>query len=146
MMFEESVTKAILVWLKETGWTVLDYDFPGGGTGRKFHMGGASSSKTKDIWIPDIVAVKNGAFLLFENKRVDTLSDYAKIRDVSRNPRLVSELSAAYPQEDVKTISFGIGFSGPARYADRIPESGANLVVAVGNDSSVQVLYKDCVE
>lgn len=143
MISEEQVTRAILVWLQANGWTVLDYDFPGGGTGRKFHMNGTSSSKTRGLWIPDIVAVKNGTFLLFENKHVDTLSDYAKIREMSGMALLSSELAAAYPRENVKAILFGIGFSGPVRHADRIPESGVDLVLSVDDDFTVQIRYKD---
>lgn len=146
-MSEEQVTKAILVWLQSSGWTILDYDFPGGGTGRLFHLEESSVfGKSQGVVIPDVVAVKNGCCLLMEDKQVDTLSDYAKIQGVSQSRKLLPLLMSAYPQENVRKVLFGIGFSGSARFSDLVSASGVNLVLSVDDDFSVHVLHKDFVE
>ena len=74
IMTEEQVTKSILKWLVDSGWEILDYDFPGGGTGRKFHIGNGRSDKTKGIVIPDVIALRNDVILLFQARQINCIS------------------------------------------------------------------------
>ena len=75
---EEEVTKRILKWLVETGWEIICFDFPQSGTGRQLHPN-IRTNQTDGVIIPDIVAIKNGTVLDFENKDRFVLEDFEKI-------------------------------------------------------------------
>ena len=77
-MKEEDVTKAIIKKLVSAGWEIICYDFPQSGTGRVLHPNDRDS-KTLGAIIPDIVAIKAGIVLDFENKDRFVLSDFEKI-------------------------------------------------------------------
>lgn len=80
-MREEDVTKAIIKRLLSTGWEIICYDFPQSGTGRVLHPNDRDS-KTLGAIIPDIVAIKDGIVLDFENKDRFVLSDFEKIANL----------------------------------------------------------------
>ena len=66
---EERITRRVLSWLKDQGWTIVTYDYPQSGTGYSLHsINRVESSKNDGVIIPDIVATKNGLALFFENK------------------------------------------------------------------------------
>ena len=77
-MKEENVTKAILRKLVSAGWEIICYDFPQSGTGRVLHPNDRDS-KTLGAIIPDIVAIKDGIVVDFENKDRFVFSDFEKI-------------------------------------------------------------------
>ena len=130
-MSEEQVTRAILKWLMERGWTILDYDFPGGGTGRKFHVGDIADSKTKGIVTPDIIAIRDKTIIVFENKAVDTLSDYDKVARLREDKEFLGLLRNAYPDEYVECVTWGIGYSGAAKHREQAGLCGLDIVVCV---------------
>ena len=134
-MTEEQVTKTILKWLVDSDWEILDYDFPGGGTGRKFHVGNGRSEKTKGIVIPDIIALKNNVMLVLENKSVDTLSDYEKIKQFAESNDFRVQLEAAYPDINILKVIWGIGYSGQQKYTSQAADSNVNVVINVVGDS-----------
>ena len=79
-MKEEKVTINILNWLESNGWKIICYDFPQSGTGFVLHSCNRNnSSKNKESVIPDIIAIKNGTVVFFENKDRFVLSNYKKI-------------------------------------------------------------------
>lgn len=131
-MREEQVARSVLSWLTERGWEILDYDFPGGGTGRSFHVG-EFQDKTSGLVIPDVIAIKDSTLLVMENKAKDTRSDYEKIGRLSGSgfERLLHE---AYPQRTFDHVVFGIAFSGPSRYAELAEVNGVGVVVQVAED------------
>lgn len=129
-MNEEQVTKAIVRWLAGAGWTILDYDFPGSGTGRPFHVGD-NGGKTKGIVIPDVIAERNGTIVLFENKSRDTTSDYRKIAKVSTNLRFGEALKNAYPAVGIKRILWAIGYYGEPKHLNLAAAAHVDIVVSV---------------
>ena len=80
-MREEDVTKSIIKRLLSTGWEIICYDFPQSGTGRVLHPNDRDS-KTLGAIIPDIVAIRDGIVLDFENKDRFVLSDFEKIANL----------------------------------------------------------------
>ena len=44
-MREEKVTKNILDWLEENGWTIICYDFPQSGTGVLLHLNNSNRTE-----------------------------------------------------------------------------------------------------
>ncbi len=141
-MTEEQVTKCILQWLIKRNWNILDYDFPGGGTGRKFHLD-QNSSKNFGIKIPDVIAFKNGTMLLFENKTTDTRSDYEKIKQISQNKDFILLLQKAYPDKEILSIKWGIGFSGENKFIEIASDSGVDFVVNVTNNQECKLVWGD---
>ena len=135
IMTEEQVTKSILKWLVDSGWEILDYDFPGGGTGRKFHIGNGRSDKTKGIVIPDVIALRNDVILILENKSVDTLSDYEKIKQLAESSDFRVQLEAAYPDISIVKVLWGVGYSGRQKYTSQAVNSNVNVVVNVSGNS-----------
>lgn len=57
-MWEENVTLSLINWLKDSGWDVIAFDYPGSGTGIRLHKNG-TRYKNKDTIVPDIIAVRN---------------------------------------------------------------------------------------
>lgn len=142
-MSEEQVTRAVLSWLTAHGWEILDYDFPGGGTGRSFHVGGLTG-KNAGIIIPDVIAWKDSCALVMENKAKDTKSDYDKIHRLSGNEDFLFQLCKAYPTKHMGRILFGgIAFSGPPRYLKMASDMGVGLVLRVNEDRTCQVEYAE---
>ena len=74
-MTEEEITKSILKWLIENNWEIICFDFPKSGTGIFLHPNG-SSNKNKDSINIDIIAIKNGISLFFENKDRFSFPEY----------------------------------------------------------------------
>ena len=138
-MTEEQVKKAILKWLTDNAWEILDYDFPGGGSGRKFHVESGESDKTKGIVIPDIVAIKGGVVLICENKSVDTLSDYTKIKHLVHSNDFRAQLSLAYPDVVIEKVVWGIGYGGLPKHLAKASSSRVDVIISVvgGENSSV---------
>ena len=66
-MTEEELTISLLEFLQVKGWDIICYDFPQSGTGRMIHPDD-TNSKTEGGIIPDIVALKDGICIFFENK------------------------------------------------------------------------------
>lgn len=142
-MTEEQVTKAVMEWLVRNGWEVLDYDFPGGGTGRRFRFADAAGRRDKNAgaFCPDVVAWRDGLFLLSEDKAVDTLSDYGKQARVKQDPTLPEQLAAAYPGKPFRGIRVAVAFSAPFHHRNAAEEIGLDAVLTVSPDNSVSLAF-----
>ena len=141
-MTEEQVTRSVLQWLTDLGWDILDYDFPGGGTGRSFHIDDCVD-KTEGIVIPDVIAFKDGVILLFEDKSVDTWTDYEKVERIAKTVKFLDLLRAAYPDKEICNIRWGIAYSGARRFIDRVKDTCIDFVVNVMPDSKCEVVFGD---
>lgn len=88
-MNEGKVTKKIISYLKNNGWNILCFDYPQSGTGRNFkpseHCFSESGNKNKEHIIPDILAVKDGILLFFENKTNFYYDDFIKVNNLINN-------------------------------------------------------------
>ena len=138
-MREEQVARSVLSWLSDRGWEILDYDFPGGGTGRSFHVGEAQD-KTSGLVIPDVIAIKGATLLVLENKAGDTRFDYEKIRKL-RAAGFDRALHEAYPTRTFNRVVYGVAFGGPFRYADLAVSYGLDVVVQVAEDGTCSIVH-----
>ena len=139
---EEQVTKALLSKLVECEWDIIEYDFPQSGSGKMLHINGCSSEKNKDGIIPDIVAVKNGLGLFFENKNRVVKSDYHKIYSLINNNQYSDAIAALFKGYSIEKIFYGVGF--PSIKWNKKAASNSVLVdfvAGVKEDREIEFLY-----
>lgn len=111
-MREENVTKNILDWLEENGWTIICYDFPQSGTGVLLHFNNDKrTEKNKGGIIPDIIAVKNESALFFENKDRFYEPDFDKLYEIKTVSNYSDSLNQLLNGLNIKVIHYGIGIS-----------------------------------
>lgn len=108
IMKEEDVTKAIIKNLMAKGWQIICYDFPQSGTGRVLHPNDRSS-KTLGSIIPDIVAIKDGAVLDFENKDRFVYSDFEKIDALRKSDEYSESWQRLLSGFTYSKIYYGVG-------------------------------------
>ena len=107
-MKEEEVTKQMLKWLVQNGWEIICFDFPQSGTGRQLHPNDRSS-KTKGIIIPDIVAIKDGVVVDFENKDRFVFSDFEKVEELRNTNDYSNDWARLLSGRTYHSIYYGIG-------------------------------------
>ena len=91
---EEQVTKAILDWLETKGWEIICFDFPQSGTGVSLHLNEElRTTKNKGAFIPDIVAIKKGIVVFFENKDKFVLEDFNKVEELKQTANFSNSIS-----------------------------------------------------
>ena len=121
-MTEEQVTKKILEWLINNSWEIVTYDFPQSGTGKYLHPNKnirKEKSKNDKAFIPDIVAVKDGIAIFFENKNRFFLDDFIKLRDI-RNDNIYSEdIARLLKNYNIIDILYGIGASKSKKFIEK---------------------------
>lgn len=141
-MTEEQVTKAILQHLQNNGWRIVCFDFPQSGTGRVLHPNNAVGEKNKDSIIPDIVAVKNGIALFFENKDRFYKPDYKKINELIVDNQFTNAIATLLSVYNVKNIYYGIGLP-TEKHNDRSKKSATlvDFIVGISVDAKVEFLY-----
>ena len=141
-MTEEQVTKALLQHLTNNGWHIVCFDFPQSGTGRVLHPDNAYSEKNKDSIIPDIVAVKNGISLFFENKDRFYLPDYKKVNSLIVDNQYTSAINDLVTSYDVKNIFYGIGLPVD-KHKEKSKESVdlVDFILGVNIDKTITVLH-----
>ena len=140
-MTEEQVTKAILAYLLNCGWNIITYDFPQSGSGKLLHANGKFSDKNKGIII-DIVAVKDGVCLFFENKDRVVVSDYLKVSALIKDNQYTKAISMLLDGHAVNSTYYGIGF--PSDKWNAIAVAHASLVdfiVGVTANKNIEFLY-----
>ena len=110
-MTEEKVTIAILLYLENNGWEVVTYDYPQSGTGRVIHpnIGVREDTKNKGAIIPDIIAVRNGNAVYFENKNRFYALDFDKVEMLKTNNPYSIGMYDLLENKGVQSIEFGIG-------------------------------------
>ena len=131
-MIEESVTKAVIFFLKQHKWEILDYDFPGSGTGRNFRIGSDEDFKKRKRVIPDIIAYKNNTILWFENKDRDTIADYKKVFSLSlERKNLLEQINQVYPDKLASNLFFAIAHFGESKYLKKVTEYNISTILQV---------------
>ena len=106
---EENITKAIISWLEKGGWSIICFDFPQSGTGKVLHSNNRTGLKNKDSIIPDIVAIKGGVVVFFENKDRFFLSDFQKLKNIKEENNYSDSLNQLLISHKYTSIYFGIG-------------------------------------
>ena len=141
-MTEEQVTKAILQYLQNKGWHIVCFDFPQSGTGRVLHPNNSDGEKNKESIIPDIVAVKNGIALFFENKDRFYLPDYKKVNELIVNNQFTSAIGNLLSEYNIENIYYGIGLptekhKGKSRESTNL----VDFIVGVSVKEGIEILY-----
>lgn len=139
-MTEEFVTTSILAWLGSEGWRIVCFDFPQSGTGKMLHPDGESGKNAASI-IPDIVAVKEGVCLFFENKNRFYKKDYEKCRQLIHANRYTEAIADLLAEDNVSEIYYGIGLPTLKHSvaAQRASEM-VHFVIGVNADGSCRLL------
>lgn len=140
-MREEQVTKAILKWLLDNHWEIICFDFPQSGTGRLLHPNGANE-KNKGAINPDIVAVRNGVCLFFENKDRFYFPDYEKVNNLIVDNDYTDDIAQLLAGHTVDVFFYGIGL--PTSKHSKGSKNAAHLVdfiVGAGTDGCISILY-----
>jgi hypothetical protein len=107
---EEQATKAILDWLEANDWKIICFDFPQSGTGVSLHPNEElRTTKNKGAFIPDIVAIKNGTVIFFENKDKFVLDDFIKIQDLRNNNDYSNSIVRLLAEFEYSKILYGVG-------------------------------------
>lgn len=80
---EERITKFLLDYLKSLNFVIFSYDFPQSGTGYSIRPDLEKiGHKNLKNWIPDIIAIKEGTLIFFENKDHNSSTDKRKIKNI----------------------------------------------------------------
>lgn len=141
-MTEEQVTKAFLKKMIESGWKIICFDFPQSGTGRFLHPNNAVGDKNLGTINPDIVAVKDGICLFFENKDHFYYPDYEKQNKLITNNQYTEDISKLLKGNVVKTFFYGIGIPTTAHGQKSVDSQElVDFVFGVEEDKSVIPLY-----
>ena len=106
-MTEEQVTLKIIDGLKKSGWKIVCFDYPQSGTGRLCKP--RNSSSRAEGFVPDIVAVKNGTALFFENKDRFVQGDFDKINRIKSQHEFDDSIKELLEGHGCDVILFGIG-------------------------------------
>ena len=142
-MTEEDVTKSILKWLIQNGWNIICFDFPQSGTGIFLHPNN-SSSKNKDSVNIDIVAVKGGECLFFENKDRFYFQDYKKIYKLKTENNYSRDIGKLLKEYNNISKFYGIGL--PTSAHKKKSKASINLVdfiIGVNDDKTIEILFKN---
>lgn len=137
---EEDVTKRILKWLVQAGWEIICFDFPQSGTGRQLHPNN-TKSKTKGIIIPDIVAIKNGVVIDFENKDKFVYSDFEKIKELRETNEYCNAWNKLLSNKSYSHIYYGIGIPFTNSNHNKAEEYSnmVDFIVYINEDDSIKV-------
>ena len=107
---EEEATIAIIDWLEVNGWKIICFDFPQSGTGVSLHPNEElRTTKNKGAFIPDIVAIKNGTVIFFENKDRFVLDDFIKVQDLRINNDYSNSIERLLAEFQYSEIFYGVG-------------------------------------
>ncbi len=141
---EEQVTKAILNWLETNGWEIICFDFPQSGTGVSLHPNqDLRTTKNKGAFIPDIVAIKNGVVLFFENKDRFVLTDFIKVQELKQTTDYTASIEKFLADFNYSKIFYGVGLAHTDKTELRTNEHLEKIDFAVffQQDSSIKVTF-----
>lgn len=141
---EEQVTKAILEWLEENGWEIICFDFPQSGTGVSLHPNQElRTTKNKGAFIPDIVAIKNGVLLFFENKDRFVLTDFIKVQELKQTKDYTASIVKFLANFTYSKIFYGVGLAYTEKTEQKTNEHLEKIDFAVffQQDNSVKVTF-----
>lgn len=143
-MKEEKVTKNILEWLIELNWSIVCYDFPQSGTGVILHQNNELHiSKNKGGIIPDIIAVKNGVALFFENKDRFYQPDFEKLFKIKTEKNYSDSLDLLLSNHNISSILYGIGISDIKKEVDKckLNIDKVDFLISTNENKDVTIHY-----
>ncbi|MFK8060784.1 MAG: hypothetical protein AB8B78_11925 [Polaribacter sp.] len=145
-MREENVTKNILKWLQKNNWEIICFDFPQSGTGVLLHLNGTNrTEKNKGGIIPDIIAVKNGIAVFFENKDRFYQPDFDKLFEIKTELNYTDSLDSLLSDHNITSIFYGIGISD---ITEEIEKCKLNLdkidfLISTKKKKNIEIIYDD---
>ncbi len=142
---EEKVTKLILGWLESKDWEIVCYDFPQSGTGISLHLNkDLRETKNKGAVIPDIVAIKEGKVLFFENKDRFVLSDFDKLNSLKTKNNYSESIEKLLTNYDFSTIYYGIGIPKIENQITKVKKEieKVDFVIFVNSDKEIEIYYE----
>lgn len=143
-MREEQVTKNILDWLDLDGWNIICFDFPQSGTGVLLHSNNNNrTEKNKGGIIPDIIAVKNGIALFFENKDRFYQPDFDKLFEIKTGSNYSDSLSSLLAGHNIKSIIYGIGVPDIKKEIEkcRLHLDKVDFLISTNNKKEIFIYY-----
>lgn len=141
-MKEECITKAILKWLLSYSWEIVCFDFPQSGTGRLLHPNNAEKEKNKGSINPDIVAIRGGICLFFENKDRFYYNDYEKQNELITENNYSIAIEKLLVPYKIKDVFYGIGLP-TCKHLQQSKNASylVDFIVGVEKNKNVSVLY-----
>lgn len=143
---EEQLTKTILNWLESNCWEIICYDFPQSGTGYSLHPNEElRTTKNKGAIIPDIVAIKNGVVIFFENKDRFVQSDFDKVYNLINTHNYTNSVDKLLKGYIYKSIYYGIAIPYNEKEIPKINTqlSKVNFLIQISETRTVKVLYQE---
>lgn len=140
---EEQVTKAILNWLEANGWEIICFDFPQSGTGVSLHPNQElRTTKNKGAFIPDIVAIKNGIIIFFENKDRFVLTDFLKVQELKQTSDYTTSIEKFLTEFTYTKIYYGVGLAHTDKSEQRTNEHLEKIDFAVFSqqDNTIKIM------
>lgn len=141
---EEQITKAILEWLETNGWEIICFDFPQSGTGVSLHPNQElRTTKNKGTIIPDIVAIKNGIVLIFENKDRFVLTDFLKVQELKQTTDYKTSLEKLLTEHNYSRIYYEVGLDYTIKTEQKTNEhlEKIDFAIFVQQDSTIKVTF-----
>jgi hypothetical protein len=106
------------------------------------HPDNDTSEKNRGGMIPDIVTVKNGLCLFFENKDRVVIDDFQKAHELIINNRYTNSISNLLKGYNIDRILYGVGFPKDM-WNSRASENASlvDFIAGVAVDGDVEFLY-----
>lgn len=141
IMTEEIVTISIIKKLKIDGWRIISFDYPQSGTGKMIKPD--INEKNLGGFIPDIVSLKDGIVLFWENKDRFVYDDFIKIRDIKASESFDKPIKDFLSNIIYTNIYFGIGIPKIEKEINKAAEfyNYIDFFVTVDNQN-IEVLYR----
>ena len=142
---EEQITKSIIRWLTAFEWEIVCYDFPQSGTGYVIHSSSPDRGKNKGAIIPDIVAIKDGVCVFFENKDRFVLADFFKINGLILENEYQDGIAKLLSRYQVDRIFYGVGLPFTTTTSQKMEQHRdlIDFVLQVDLDKAVLVTYQN---
>ena len=106
------------------------------------HSDNAEGEKNKDAMIPDIVAVKNGTALFFENKDRFYFPDYMKVNGLIADNQYTKSINKLLYGYAIENIYYGIGLP-TEKHKEKSKESVEliDFLIGVNANKTVMILH-----
>jgi len=141
---EEQATKAILDWLEANDWKIICFDFPQSGTGVSLHPNEElRTTKNKGAFIPDIVAIKNGTVIFFENKDRFVFDDFVKVQNLREYNNYSTSIARLLVDFEYFSIYYGVGLVHSENTEQKTNEylSKVDFLVFYHNDQFIKIHF-----
>lgn len=147
-MREETITIKFVRYLRYRGWNIISYDFPQSGTGLELHPDN-ETDKTKGIYIPDVIAYKDGIGIVTENKVDYDEYDIQKLANLKYGYEYDRALNQIFNGYNLKKILYGVvlnktnsNYSKLLKISDLI-----DFAILYNNDTGAfEIIIDNCLE